>query len=577
MSRLKYMKNMASKTDIIRWNIQTLLCGLLLVIVWIPGSHHQDVSFTSSVDMSGSDCDRGVITITDTDVLQVSANPPQLPSGEGTRDSCTVEFRVDASRRIRIFILGIVIYDCGTFVQLFDAQSHLVKPRWTLGCKSGTGMQWTTAYSRLVIKLVKQTPQAINYRFNIALTTTEGPVLDFEQAAANWRQEVLTDGAIAGIGVAAAVIILAFVLIIIFIVVRVKKKQRMEDTQRASNKAASTTYSQQTFASYASRHYSHDNSQDYSSVDSKDAPSTYKNSAYKPDSPKKSVKSILKSDKEFKNEAYDSEATMDTTKLAKDKKSHNGFIYRQSRSGSTRSLDKPHIEYTDISDVEYQSDRDREKIVESKRRRSHRDKNRQSGDYDNKRNESKDRAHERPRTRSETRSEKSRHQSEYDRDYDYKRERDHRDRDYENGRYRERERDDNGRHRDREYDREYDQRRRSERERPRERERSRGRSRTDSEHRDYRERDRSYSPHRRSSSNSRPRANSTRSQSQSNGRYSTFGRYKTPSTGGRSASSDYVDTSRRKGSERSSRQRSHSASGRNGRSRSSDRHSRRDY
>ncbi|ESO99737.1 hypothetical protein LOTGIDRAFT_173574 [Lottia gigantea] len=369
------------------------LC-LILVFLWIQDTK-EDVTFTQTVDMAGRGCDEQTATqITDSDVVQVYARPPQLPSGEGTRDSCTVELVTNNNRRIRIYILDIVIYDCGTFIKIFDTEQQMVKPRWTLDCNTKSGQKFISAYSRVLIKLEKLSAQSINFKYSFALTTSQGPDVEFEQAESNFRQEILTDGAIAGIGVAAAVVLLAIILIIIFLVVRLKKIRREDDEIAMSSKGGSTNGRSRT--TFQSRHYSH--SQDMSSIDSRDAPYTngFSNGAYKDESPNKEVKSILK-----------------TEKIEERKVNKSPFIIRQSHRESNRSLDKPCLDDTDVSEGDYYSDSSKiKRDAERKKRRSSRQRSKSSGHSDNERNDTKDRE----RARSRTRSEKSRLQSETDKD-----------------------------------------------------------------------------------------------------------------------------------------------------------------
>lgn len=84
--------------------------------------------------MESGDCDRiGPYTIDDTDILQVYASPPQIPGGSATRDSCVIEVRTAPNRRLRIYVMDVTIFDCGTRVYIYDGGTHMTTPTVSRG------------------------------------------------------------------------------------------------------------------------------------------------------------------------------------------------------------------------------------------------------------------------------------------------------------------------------------------------------------------------------------------------------------------------------------------------------------
>ncbi|XP_046568469.1 hornerin-like isoform X1 [Haliotis rubra] len=204
----------------------------ILPAVLLIATRGQSVSWTQSADMESTDCDKiGPYILDDTDIMQVYATPPQVPGGTATRDKCVIEVRTDPNRRLRIYVTDITIFDCGTFLQIFDSGTHMTKPTRTLKCKSAPD-KFDSRGNVLRIRLVKQSPSSIYFRYTIFLTTDQGPDVEFERTMSDFNSSPLSIGAIVGLSIAGGLLLLAVIAIAIYCVVKQRKKNLEAEAQK---------------------------------------------------------------------------------------------------------------------------------------------------------------------------------------------------------------------------------------------------------------------------------------------------------------------------------------------------------
>ncbi|XP_046372647.1 hornerin-like isoform X1 [Haliotis rufescens] len=204
----------------------------ILPAVLLIAPRGQSVSWTQIANMESGDCDRiGPYTIDDTDILQVYASPPQIPGGSATRDSCVIEVRTAPNRRLRIYVMDVTIFDCGTLVYIYDGGTHMTTPTRTLKCETAP-VKFNSRSEVLRIQLVKQSPSSLNFRYTIVLTTDEGPDIDFERDMSEFNSSPLSVGAIVGLSIAGGLLLVAVIAISIYCVVKQRKKNLEAEAQK---------------------------------------------------------------------------------------------------------------------------------------------------------------------------------------------------------------------------------------------------------------------------------------------------------------------------------------------------------